>query len=106
MKNRNKIWEGLRNKIFKQEHIELVSKERLEICRTNTCGYHDPKGESDAAVHKGHESCGACGCRLDLKTRSLSSDCGLKDLGKEPLWIALVSKQDEEMIDSQIKNHK
>ena len=98
LKNRAKIWEGLRNKTFKKEHIELIAEERLKICRANMCGYHDPHGTSEQAVAKGFESCGACGCRLDWKTRSLSSNCGLEVLNLEPLWTAYTTEMEAEMI--------
>lgn len=106
LKNRKKIWEGLRNKIWKQEHIEIIAEERLSICRANMCNHYDRYGTSEKAVFKGEESCAACGCRLDLKTRSLSSNCGLEELQMTPLWTALVSEQDADMIKNQIEKNE
>lgn len=87
------------------EHVEVVAEERLKICRSNVCGFHDPDGSSPQAVFKGHESCAACGCRLDWKTRSLSSECGQVEVGREPLWTALTNEQDAEMIKEQIERN-
>lgn len=42
-KNRNLIWEGMKNNLFKREHIEEVYHERLEICKT--CKLFDLSGE-------------------------------------------------------------
>lgn len=86
--------------------MELIAKERLEICRSNVCGYHDPHGTSENAVFKGVESCGACGCRLDLKTRSLESNCGLESVHRTPLWEALVTEVDAELIKEQIERNE
>jgi hypothetical protein len=80
----------------------MIAQERLDICRSNVCGYHDPEGKSEKAVSKGSESCAACGCRLDWKTRSLSSNCGLEVLNMTPLWTAYTTEQDADMIKSQI----
>jgi hypothetical protein len=103
--NRSKIWEGLRNKTFKQSDVEELYEERIAICRSNKCGNYDPTGESEKAVFKGKESCGACGCRLDWKARSLSSTCGLEDIQQEPLWKAVVSEQEDLMIKEVITNN-
>lgn len=105
-KNRNKIFEGLRNKMWKQEHIETIAQERLTICQSNKCGYYDPLGQSERAVFKGVESCGACGCRLDLKTRALSANCGLEAVDKVPMWFALTNEQDDELIRNQIQRNE
>ena len=74
-KQRNKILEGITNSIFKKEDVETIAAQRLEICRSNKCGHHDPQGVSNAAVIKGVESCGVCGCKLSWKTRALSDGC-------------------------------
>ncbi len=103
--NRAKIWEGLKNKTFKKDDVEQLAEERISICRSNKCGYYDKDGTSDIAVFKGKESCGACGCRLDWKTRALSSNCGLEELKQEPLWKAVVNQLEENMIKSQIADN-
>lgn len=74
-KKKGKILEGIGNSIFKKEDVEHIAEERLKICRSNKCGYYDPLGNSEAAVIKGVESCGACGCKLAWKSRALSDEC-------------------------------
>ena len=86
IKNRMKILEGLKNKIFKNEDKEIVAAARLDICKTNVCGFYDPEGRSEKAVLPGTACCGACGCSLALKTRCMSCICGLDEVGQEPLW--------------------
>lgn len=104
--NRSKIWEGLKNNVFRKDHVEALAEERLKICRSNTCDYYDPEGKSEKAFVKGSESCAACGCKLEWKVRSLSSDCGLTDVNKEPLWTKVCNEQDEAMINVQINEQK
>jgi hypothetical protein len=99
-KSKAKIIEGLKNKIFKKEEVEEVAKERLEICRSNQCGFYDEKGISEMAVIPGIESCGACGCSLSLKTRCLSCRCGLEDVeGRIPLWENIISQEEEDELE-------
>lgn len=93
-KNKSQIIEGITNSIFKKEDIEEIATERLTICRTNKCGFYDPEGKSDKAFYPGEESCGCCGCKLAWKTRSLSSACALKDIGKIPLWDGILSEEE------------
>jgi len=42
-KNKGKILEGLKNKIFKNKHVEEIFQERLTIC--NKCPNLDLKGD-------------------------------------------------------------
>jgi hypothetical protein len=98
-KNRKQIWEGLRNNIFKQDHIEAIYEERMDICRH--CEILDTVGEGCHV--QGTSPCcdknkGGCGCSLALKLRSLSSDCPFNK------WKAVVTPQEEDMIKSQILN--
>jgi hypothetical protein len=91
-KKKDKIFEGISHSIFKRDDIEAVARERLQICRSNTCGFHDPNGTSEAAVIKGAESCASCGCKLAWKTRALSDEC---PVGK---WKALLNEIEEAML--------
>jgi hypothetical protein len=84
-KKKDQIFEGIRNSVFRKEDVEEIAGERLEICRSNRCGFHDPLGQSEAAVMKGEESCGSCGCKLSWKTRALSDAC------PEGFWEAVVT---------------
>jgi hypothetical protein len=90
--NRKKILEGITNNVFKKEHVEQIAAERLEICKT--CSNYDETGEG--CMFPGSQPCcniktGGCGCSLTFKTRSLSSECPLKD----PLWKAVLSDEEE-----------
>lgn len=88
-RNRNKIMQGIYNYFinFKERNeIKRMSLTRLNICRSNSCGYYDKLGESEKAFVKGKEACGVCGCNLKLLTSSQDSTCSLIDLGKIPLW--------------------
>lgn len=76
---------------------------RLEICKT--CPYYDPKGESKKAVISGSASCGACGCPLATKLRSLSTECGATVLGEEPKWGPVVDEETEDKILKQINEN-
>jgi hypothetical protein len=88
-KKKGKILEGIRNAVFKREDVENIAKERLEICRSNKCGFYDPLGRSEAAVIKGVESCGSCGCKLSWKSRSLSDAC------PEGYWERVLTETEE-----------
>lgn len=80
------IFEGIKNKLFPTKSTEEVKQERLKICRSNRCGYYDEHGKSPAAVVPGVESCGACGCSLEIKTGCMSCKCGLEDLNLPLMW--------------------
>lgn len=80
------IFKGIWNKFFGSKDIKQISEYRTDICRTNKCGFYDPKGESEAAVLRGYETCGVCGCSLSLMTSVLEESCSLEEIGKTPLW--------------------
>jgi hypothetical protein len=95
-KNRKQILEGIKNKVFKKEHIEAEAARRWSICKE--CEYLDTEG-SKCLVKGTQPCCGECGCSLGLKTRSLSSECGI---GK---WKA-VMEDDLEMTLKDALNYK
>ena len=97
-KNKKQIAEGIKNNIFKQEHIEEVYNHRLQTCQT--CPYYDPKGEFENAYFPGSPSCGSCGCPLANKLRSLSTKC------PEGFWNAITDEITEFKIEQQIKKNK
>lgn len=101
-KAKGQIMEGVVNSIFKKEDVEEIAAERLVICRSNVCGFYDPDGSSEKAYYLGEESCGACGCKLDWKVRSLSSSCGLIEAGLEPLWTAIITEDEETKLKEKI----
>lgn len=94
-KERNKILEGIKNNVFKSEHVEQVANHRKAIC--DDCDYIDRDGK-DCAVIGTQPCCSQCGCSLKLKTRSLSSSCPMG------YWPAIVSQDEEDQILESIKN--
>jgi len=107
MKNAIKIWkekgkilEGIKNNLFKTEHVELIAEERLTICKK--CDLFDHKGTACVVPGTG-PCCGDCGCTLKLKIRSLSSECPngfwLAELTFEEEYILNKKLQDENKID-------
>lgn len=111
-KNKSVIAEGFYNAyVSSNEEIKAEALRRLTICRTNACGHHDPKGESEKAVFKGKESCGGCGCDLYAKCHAMSISCYLKDIGEQPLWEAIITPEQEQEVqqklyEEQFKNRK
>ena len=93
--NKKQILEGIKNSLFKQEHIEEVARERQKICAV--CQQIDLLGEK-CEVPGTHPCCGNCGCSLKFKLRSLSSAC------PESKWVAFVSEEVEDQIKKQINN--
>ena len=92
-KEKGKIIEGLRNYIFKREDVEDVARERFAICVL--CKSYDDKGKECIVPGTG-PCCKECGCCLQLKTRSMSSEC---PFGK---WKALMSEEEEEILNEQL----
>ena len=97
-KNRKQILEGLKNKIFKQEHVEAVAKERWEqhCVRCESLG----RGGKKCTVSGTQPCCGECGCSLGLKIRSLSSSCPLNK------WHALMTDEEEDELHKTLKKAK
>jgi len=95
-KNTSKILEGIKNKIFKKDHVEAEAKLRFNICKE--CSFFDDKGIK-CLVPGTQPCCASCGCSLDLKTRSLSSEC---PQGK---WPALMTEEEEDLLNQQIEEN-
>ena len=95
-KNRKQILEGVKNKLFKKEHIEAEAAKRWSICKE--CASLDIEG-AKCLVGGTQPCCGECGCSLSLKTRSLSSECPLG------YWVA-VMEDDLETILKESLNYK
>ena len=89
-KERDKIFEGIYNNIFKKADVEHIAAKRMEICET--CPEIDREGNK-CVVPGTSPCCGVCGCSLSLKTRSLSSAC---DNGR---WLAILSEKEEAALD-------
>jgi hypothetical protein len=91
-KRKSQIIEGYFNKyinFWNRRKIKKISKERIQICRKNICGFYDKDGTSEAAYVKGKESCGGCGCVLEEKTSCMSCGCYLLEINLKPLWEAV-----------------
>lgn len=93
-KNTSKILEGIKNRIFKQDHIEAESELRFAIC--SKCSFFDNKG-TKCLVPGTQPCCASCGCSLAFKTRSMSSEC---PQGK---WPALMTEEEEDLLNQQIE---
>lgn len=92
-KNRNQILEGIRNNIFKKEHIEEIAQERMTIC-------NDCTSIGTNCVAPGTEPCcGECGCSLKFKVRALSANCPLDK------WKAILTEEEEDLLNSNLNRH-
>lgn len=92
-KNADKILEGIKNNTFKKDHIEAIATSREKICVN--CSFYDDIG-TQCAVPKTQPCCSDCGCSLEFKLRSLSSEC------PKEFWNAVTTEEAEEMIVKQI----
>jgi len=90
-KNRTQILEGITNIIIRDEFVEDVAKQRLEVC--NNC---ELKGDKCLVVGTG-PCCNECGCSLKLKLRSLSSHCGYP---AGPKWQAVITEEEENKLNN------
>ena len=96
-KNLDQITEGIKNNMFKKEHIEAVVTDRWKVCIN--CSLFDAKGD-DCLAPGTQPCCSDCGCSLAFKMRSLSSEC------PKGYWQSLVSEETEELINKQIENNE
>jgi len=96
-KNVDKIAEGIKNNMFKKEHIEAIFTDRYQICAK--CPLLDLEGTSCLAPGT-QPCCSDCGCSLDFKLRSLSSECPKGN------WPTVTSEETESLINLQIKNNE
>jgi len=91
--NKSKIIDGVKNNLFKKEHVEIIATKRLNICKS--CEEFDGNGKT-CLMPGTQPCCGLCGCSLAFKTRSLSSKC---DINK---WIAEVTEEEEDVINDKL----
>jgi hypothetical protein len=89
--NRKGILEGVKNSIIRDELVEDIARMRYDIC--DECEHIDNKGK-ECAVKGTQPCCAECGCSLQFKTRSLSSEC---PLGK---WQAIATEEEEDKLDN------
>jgi|TARA_R110002020_G_scaffold107192_2_gene249131 hypothetical protein len=95
-KNADKIAEGIKNNIFKKEHVEAIAQERFKICIA--CSLFDARGDNCMAPGT-QPCCSDCGCSLAFKVRSLSSDC------PKAYWDAVATEEQEEQVMSQVNKN-
>jgi hypothetical protein len=106
LQNADKILHGMTNKVA--NHFRLLSDEKKEIIadrmeRCLGCPYNSINArvsqEYEQLTGKHYDTarpelhCSLCGCILEIKTSSLSSDCGIVDWNEdnpdkqlEPKW--------------------
>ena len=101
MKNAIKIWkakglilEGIKNNIFKTDHIEEIAKERSIICEG--CSLYDTKGTT-CLVPLTAPCCGSCGCSMKLKLRALGADC------PEGKWDAVLTHEEYYLLQKKLQ---
>ena len=92
--NIDQIYEGIKNNVFKKDHIEAVAELRWQECKK--CEHIDRRG-SFCTVPRTQPCCKECGCSLGVKIRSLSTECPVKK------WGSLMSEEAEEELLKSIK---
>jgi hypothetical protein len=92
-RNADKIADGIKNKMFKKEHVESIFTDRWQICAS--CSELDLKGKNCLAPGT-QPCCSDCGCSLEFKLRSLSSEC------PKGHWSLVTTEEEEEIINQQI----
>jgi hypothetical protein len=93
-KNKGEILEGIKNNVFKKEHVEEIATERYSACQK--CDKLDLEG-TECLVPGTSPCCGECGCSLQLKLRSLGSECPLKK------WDAVLSHEENYLLQQNLK---
>ena len=92
-KQKGQILEGIKNAVFKNEHVEEIASIRNEICQS--CDFIDRSG--DKCFMPGTQPCcGVCGCSLQFLQRSMSSKC---EAGN---WDAVLSEDEADALDTHL----
>jgi hypothetical protein len=94
LKNIDQVVEGVKNSIFKTEHVELIANERWKKCKG--CELVDLDGKNCAAPGT-QPCCGECGCSLGFKLRALSASCPHPE---GPKWDAVMTEAEEDKFNS------
>ena len=89
--NKAKIFEGLKNALIHRPEVETVAFNRMQECLK--CDQIDHEG-TKCLVPGTAPCCGVCGCKLYLKTRSLSSSCEHPNGSK---WKAQMTAEEEDV---------
>lgn len=96
-KAKGQILEGIKNNIFKNEHVEEIAKERWMICEG--CPLLDKKGDKCLVPGTG-PCCGSCGCSMGLKLRALGSEC------PEGKWDAVLSHEESYLLQKKLSDEQ
>ena len=94
-KHKGEILEGIKNSVFKNEHVEEIASQRDQICQA--CDFIDRSGDK-CVMPKTQPCCGVCGCSLQFLQRSLSSKC---EKGK---WAAVLSEDEADALDDHLNS--
>lgn len=97
---KNMILEGIKNNIFKKEDVEVIARQRMDICRSNACGFYDAQGISEKVIIQGLPSCAHCGCNLRIATHSLAYRC---PVGK---WERVITDMEEAYLNQKLMMDK
>jgi hypothetical protein len=89
LKNISHIYDGIKNDLFRKEHVEKIAESRLAICET--CKEFDKKGTKCMAPGT-QPCCSLCGCSMHWKSRSMASEC---PAGK---WEQLLTPLEEDKL--------
>lgn len=105
--NKEKIAEGLFNEwLSSSKEVKEEIDRRVAICQSNECGHYDAEGIGDNVVVQGKPACGVCGCNIPTKPACMSCTCSLVDIGKNPLWGAIMTQEQEDMITAQMQENR
>jgi len=93
VKNIDKVYEGIKNNVFKKSYIEDIANYRWQQCKT--CVHLDIKGDK-CAMPGSKPCCAECGCSLAFKTRSVAAECPLK--GDDKKWEQVMEADQEQVL--------
>jgi hypothetical protein len=83
------IMEGVWNSIFIKQQVEIISGDRLAICKGCSLNSDHQKKFNNYRTFRPDFHCTDCGCNLVTKTRAMSQNC---PKGK---WLAQMTEEQE-----------
>lgn len=95
IKNRSQILEGIINKIQAKEEITKIANERKEICKSCPLNSDNAKEILKYSSERIDYHCILCGCNIELKTHSLSSECP----ANPPKWNKVFSDEESNIVE-------
>ena len=96
-KAKGQILEGIKNNIFKNEHVEEIADKRWLICQG--CPILDIPGKKCLVPGTG-PCCGDCGCSMAIKLRSLGSACPLDK------WDAELTFEEDYLLQKKLRDEQ